>query len=102
MMDILKNEFARELFVAGEVVSGLIFNAPWHSDCRYVARKTAIDYLVKNYLAEYETVCVTQGVDAVRQELGWDEDMFCRHAQCVADAIGPSVKKAGDWRRPQI
>jgi hypothetical protein len=96
---VLRTEFQTELFEAGEAVSRLLFDAPWHSDCCYTARKMAIDYIVRHFLTEPVLVMKKEGLDAARQVVGWDRDVFSRYASQVAAAIRPAVGAAGNWRR---
>lgn len=97
-MEALKNEFAKELFEAGEQVSAMLFDAPWHSECRFCARQLAIDYIVKTYLAEAKIVLMREGLDAARQAVGWEDDVFSKHAHSVALNIRETLVRMGGWR----
>lgn len=96
----LRKEFSEELFLAGEATSSLLFDSPWHSECRFVARELAKDFIVANFLTEAEQVFRSQGMDAARQVIGWDKDVFSKHALHVANAIRPQLVTVGGWRAP--
>jgi hypothetical protein len=99
---VLRAEFQTELFEAGEAVSRLLFDAPWHSECCFAVRKMAIDYIVKNFLSEAINVLRKEGLDAARQVIGWDSDIFSRHARNVALAIRTDVVKLHNFRNPML
>jgi len=96
----LRLEFSKELFSAAETVSGLLFDAPWHSECRYVARQMAIDYMIQTFMGEACIVLRREGMDAARQVVGWNENVFCSRVHQVAAAIRPRLVAAGGWRTP--
>lgn len=98
MTHALRLEFSKELFNAGEKVSCLLFDAPWHSECRYVARQLAIDYIIKTYMQEAISVFEREGMDAARQVVGWDENVFLDRTSQVAAAIRPILEARGGWR----
>jgi len=100
MSAALRIEFSKQLFAAGDAVSCLLFDSPWHSECRFAARQLAIDYIVATFMQEARVALLREGMDAARQVVGWDEDVFCGSARVVAQAIRPALAARGGWRSP--
>ena len=96
----LKLEFSKQLFAAGEAVSCLLYDSPWHSECRFAARQLAINYIVKHYMQEARVALVRDGMDAARNVVGWEEDVFFSKVRLVAEAVRPALVARGGWRSP--
>jgi hypothetical protein len=51
-------------------------------------------------MQEARVALVRDGMDAARNVVGWEEDVFFSKIRLVAEAVRPALVARGGWRSP--